>query len=37
VEKTLQKMRALSHQILIEHVPGPHRRKKLSIKTLHPN
>jgi len=37
VEKTLQKMRALSHQILIEHVPGPRRRKNLSIKTLHSN
>jgi hypothetical protein len=37
VESTLRKMRAISHQILIEHLPGPRRRKKLSIKTLHPN
>jgi hypothetical protein len=34
VEKTLDKMRRLSHQVLLEYVPGPRRRKGLSLKTL---
>jgi|HubBroStandDraft_1064217.scaffolds.fasta_scaffold114833_2 hypothetical protein len=33
-EKILQKMRGISHRILLEHTPEPSRRKPLSIKTL---
>jgi hypothetical protein len=29
VEKTLKRMRQISNQVLIEHVPGPRRRKRL--------
>jgi len=36
VERTLNQMRQISYRVLIEHVPGPRRRKRLSIKTLHP-
>jgi len=34
LEQTLKKMRRISHRILLEHVPGPARRKPLTIKTL---
>jgi hypothetical protein len=34
VEKILQKMRRVSHRILLKHTPEPSRRKPLSIKTL---
>jgi len=34
VEHTLKKMRQLSQQVLLEHVPGPRRRKPLPIRTL---
>lgn len=34
LDQTLKKMRRISHLILLEHVPGPNRRKKLSINTL---
>ena len=34
LEKTLQKMRQISVRILYDHVPGPRRRKSLSIKQL---
>jgi hypothetical protein len=33
-EKILQKMRRVSHRILLENTPGPSRRKPLSIKPL---
>jgi len=35
-EETLRKMRQVSHRVLHEHLPGPKRRKRLSIRTLHP-
>lgn len=35
VEKTLRKMRSICHRILLEHIPGPRRRKSLSVKQLH--
>lgn len=35
VEKTLEKMRQISHRVLLQHVPGPRRRKRLSTRTLH--
>jgi hypothetical protein len=34
VEQILQKMRRLSHRILLEHTPGPNRHKPLSLKQL---
>ena len=34
VEKILQKMRRVSHCILLEYTPGPNRRKSLSLKQL---
>jgi hypothetical protein len=34
VEQILKKMRRISHCILIEHISGPPRRKRLTIKTL---
>jgi hypothetical protein len=34
LEKTLKKMRRISHLILLGYVPGPIRRKRLSIRTL---
>jgi hypothetical protein len=34
VEKILQQMRRVSYQILLEHLPGPQRRKRLSLKSL---
>jgi hypothetical protein len=37
LEQTLGKMRRISHRILLEQVPGPPRRKHLTIKTLGPN
>ena len=36
VEKTLAQMRRITYQVLIQHLPGPQRRKTLSLKTLHP-
>ena len=36
VEKILQQMRRISHRILLEQMPGPNRRKPLSIKQLRP-
>ena len=36
VEKTLAQMRRITYQVLREHVPGPRRRKSLSLKTLRP-
>lgn len=35
VEKILQEMRRVSHRILLEHTPGPNRRKSLPLKQLH--
>jgi hypothetical protein len=29
VEKTLEQMRQVSRRVLLQHVPGPHRRKRL--------
>jgi hypothetical protein len=37
VERTLKKMRQISQRIVLEYVPGPRRRKRLSIKTLRLN
>ena len=34
LDQTLKSMRRISHRILLEHVPGPSRRKPLSIRTL---
>jgi hypothetical protein len=34
LEKTLKKMRQIATRIVLEHIPGPSRRKKLSLKTL---
>ncbi len=34
VEETLEQMRQISHQVLLEHVPGPRRRKRFSMRTL---
>ncbi len=36
VEKILAQMRRITYQVLIKHVPGPQRRKLLTLKTLHP-
>lgn len=36
VDQILQKMRRVSTRILLEHTPGPNRRKPLSIKQLCP-
>lgn len=36
VEKILAQMRRITYQVLLEHVPGPLRRKRLSLKTLRP-
>jgi|ERR1044071_3714672 hypothetical protein len=33
-EHTLKKMRQLSQQVLLQYVPGPRRRKRLSIRSL---
>jgi hypothetical protein len=34
VEHTLEKMRRISHRVLLEHLPGPARRKRLSLRRL---
>src|SRR6266446_2782042 len=34
VENILKKMRRISHRVLLEHLPGPRRRKRLSIRSL---
>jgi hypothetical protein len=34
VEKTLAQMRRISYQILLEHLPGPRRRKYLTLRSL---
>lgn len=34
LEKTLKRMRQISHRILLEHVPGPQRRKPIAVKSL---
>jgi hypothetical protein len=37
LEKTLRKMRQLSQRVLLDHIPGPTRRKLLSTKALRVN
>ena len=37
VEKTLEKMRQISQRVLLQHVPGPRRRKQLKIRRLRAN
>ena len=34
LEITLRKMRQISYRVLLDHVPGPPRRKRLAIKAL---
>src|SRR2546428_9494793 len=34
VEHTLERMRQISHRVLLEHLPGPTRRKRLSLSRL---
>src|SRR5688572_32638304 len=34
VEQTLRKMRRISHRVLLEHLPGPRRRKRLRLQSL---
>lgn len=34
VEKTLEQMRRISRQVLLEHVPGPRRRKRITLNSL---
>ena len=34
VEYTLKKMRRISHQVLLEYMPGPRRRKRLTLNRL---
>jgi hypothetical protein len=34
VEKTLAQMRQISRRVLLEHVPGPRRRKRVALKIL---
>ena len=36
MEQTLKKMRRISYRVLLEHIPGPPRRKPLTVKTLGP-
>ena len=34
LESTLERMRRISQKVVLKHVPGPSRRKALSVKTL---